>query len=308
MLEQYSILLATYNGERYVEKLLESCPWPNGASLIMRDDGSTDKTLEIVRNFTSRHGVPVIILEGERLGTKNSFAKTLEKLEKPYFLFADQDDVWEKNKISILFKTMQSLETQYGKDTPLLVYSDASLMHEDGDIFHNSWLKASTVPYGWNEKIRQVIVMPHVLGCTMLGNRALARAALPIAEDAIMHDSWVLQVACALGHVREISLPLVRYRQHSTNVYGANVVSLSNVFHKILEGRKPKYKTILQSQKQAGALVKHCGHLMSQDVYGLCTAWSEARKKNWLVRRFLYAKYGFKKAGWLHNLVLWICG
>ncbi len=306
--EQYSILLATYNGESFIHDFLEHCPWPQGADIIMRDDGSTDNTIAIVQDFASAHKIDLFILKGERLGVKNNFAKTLEHLKKPYFFFADQDDIWERDKFSILLKAMHELEVQHGKDVPLLVYSDASLMHSSGEIFHKSYLHNSMIPNGWNEDFINVLVMPHVPGCAMLGNKALARASLPMADEAVMHDAWVLQVAAALGKVREVALPLVRYRQHNTNVYGAKKRSVGNILKRLLDGRKPKYENIVKSQRQASALLKHCGHGMPPEVRKLCKAWAEAEHKSWLARRFTYAKYGFKKAGFVHNVVLWTCG
>ncbi len=306
--EQYSILLATYNGERFVEEFLKHCPWPSGADIILRDDGSSDDTLTIIQKFCAKQNIALIMLEGERLGAKNNFAKTLECLEKPYFFFADQDDIWEKEKFSTLLQAMHELEASYGHDVPLLVYSDASLMNEDGQIFSNSYLKNAMIPYGWNEQFRNVLVMPHVPGCAMLGNKSLAKAALPIAKEAVMHDAWVLQVAAALGKVKEVALPLVRYRQHSVNVFGAKKRSVKDIIKRVLGGRKPKYENIVQSQRQAAALWQHCGHLMTKEDQILCKAWAEVTAKSWLERRIIYAKYGFKKAGLVHNAVLWTCG
>ncbi len=306
--EQFSILLATYNGADFIKNFLDSCPWPHGADIIMRDDGSSDATLAIINDFCSAQNIPLTILQGERLGAKNNFAKTLEKLDKPYFFFADQDDIWEKDKFAILFKAMHELEAKYGHDIPLLVYSDASLMDADGQIFNNSYLKVAMIPHCWNENFRNVLVMPHVLGCTMLGNKALAKASLPIAAEAVMHDAWVLQVAGALGAIKEVALPLVRYRQHANNVFGMKKNSALGLIKRFLAGRKPKYENIVKSQLQAEALLKHCGDLMDKDKQELCEAWADAKKQPWLKRRYIYAKHGFKKAGLVHNAVLWTCG
>ncbi len=304
----YSILLATFNGSRFIEDFLKSCPWPAQADLMVRDDGSTDNTIERIQNFTAKHSIPCTLHAGERLGAKNNFAALLEKLEKPYFFLADQDDIWEQEKIPTMLKSMHDLEKKYGKETPILIYSDASLMHASGSIYHNSFFKNSMLPEYWNANFRNVLVMPHVLGCTMCGNKALAQASIPIAEEAIMHDAWLLQVASVLGKVHEIAEPYIRYRQHETNVFGAKTLTWANAIKKLCNGRKPKYEAIVRSQKQGAALLKHYAHLMSNEHVELCKAWAEAENKSWIFRRIVYAKYGFKKAGWVHNAVLWICG
>ncbi len=304
----YSVLLATYNGARYMEEFLESCLWSMNADVLVRDDGSQDETLEIIGKFTQKKNISCTVYTGERLGAKNNFAYLLSCLEKPYFFFADQDDIWEAHKIPTMLKAMQELEAKYGKEKPLLVFSDASLMNAQGEIFCNSFFTKSFIPKKWNEDFKNVLVMPFVPGCTMLGNKALAKAALPIAAEAAMHDGWLLQVANALGYARGIDEALIRYRQHDANTLGANVLTLNNVLKKVLNGRKPKYDAIVQTQKQAQALLKHCGSLMPQEKYELCKAWAEVTEKGWLARRVVYGKYGFRKAGWMHNAVLWMCG
>ncbi len=304
----YSILLATYNGANYIEDFLSSCPWPSHADLMVSDDGSSDDTLQKIKNFTTRQNVSVTILQGPCLGAKDNFANLLTHLKKPYFFFADQDDIWEQEKIPTMVKAMQKLEATYGQETPLLVYSDASLIDAHGKELHNSFYKSSFLPQKWNEDFRHTIVMPHVPGCTMLGNKALAQASTPMAHEAVMHDAWVLQVAGALGKVHEIEAPLIRYRQHSANVLGANTLTWQNTMKRIANGRKPKYEAIVRSQRQAAALLKHCGDLMKHDTVKMCTAWAEAEHKSWIGRRIVYAKHGFRKAGWVHNAVLWTCG
>ncbi len=305
---QYSILLATYNGSRFIDDFLESCPWPKTADLIVSDDASTDDTIEKIEKFTLSHDISLTLLEGPKRGPKNNFAHLLAHVEKPYFFFADQDDTWEEHKIPTMLEAIQKLEKEYGKETPLLVYSDASLMNVEGVIFHDSFFKKSFVSPNWNQDFRNVLVMPFVAGCTMMGNKALAKAALPIPEEATMHDSWVLQVASALGHTYGIHKPLTRYRQHEANTLGANTLSWKNILQKIINNKKNKHDTIVETQRQAAVLLQNYGLHMSIKNYELCKAWSEAEYKSWLARRFVYAKYGFKKAGWLHNSILWIYG
>ncbi len=304
----YSILLATYNGERFIKEFLCSCPWDKGAKLIVRDDGSTDNTVNIIREFVSNNDVNLTLLEGERLGAMGNFAKLLEQVDTDYFFFADQDDVWEENKIPFMLEAMKQYELKAGENTPLLLYCDAFLIDASGNKFQDSLYSRTTIPNKWNEEFKNVLVMPHVPGCTMLGNKALAKAAVPIAKESVMHDAWVLQIAGALGKIHELDISLVRYRQHDANVFGAKVMTFGTIFKKICDGIKPKYESIVKSQIQAKALLEHCGDLMSNDKKELCKAWANATNEPWLKRRIIYAKYGFRKAGLIHNVVLWVCG
>jgi hypothetical protein len=232
----------------------------------------------------------------------------LEHLEKPYFLLADQDDIWEKDKIPALFEAMRRLEEDYGPNAPLVVYSDATLINADDAVTQPSYFKATRTPPRWSENFRNALVMSNAPGCTMLGNRALARAALPIPGEAFMHDWWLLLVAGSLGGVRVVNAPLVRYRQHGSNLVGASIWDARNICSRLASGWTRGRKLIRKTQAQASALLSHCGHAMPSDKRKLCDAWAAMPEQLWITRIRTCLDMGFRKPGMARNGGLMLCG
>jgi GT2 family glycosyltransferase len=216
-----TILMPTYNGQEFLHEQLESCLAETGIKLLARDDGSNDSTPDILRLFHDAHPDRVTVHLGERMGVRKNVYWLLDRLETPYFFLADQDDVWKDSKVEAMWEAMQRLEAQHGKDTPLLVYSDASLIDSSGKEIAPSLFEFMGVPPLWSEDLRHALVFSSVAGCTVMGNKALAAAASPIPDGAFMHDWWLLLVAAAVGGVRAVNAPLVGYRQHGRNLLGA---------------------------------------------------------------------------------------
>jgi hypothetical protein len=135
-----------------------------------------------------------------------------------YFAFADQDDVWDPNKLSVCLDRMRSTEGRL--PGPVLVHSDlrvvsATLEQIAPSLAGFQGLQPARQNFG------RMLVANSVTGCTMLINEALARQALPIPASAIMHDWWLALVARTTGTVIYVDSPLMDYRQHGANTFGA---------------------------------------------------------------------------------------
>ena len=128
------ILLATYNGARYLRAQLDSifAQSCNEFRLYVSDDNSTDETYNILEEYESRYPEKMFISRSEnRLGAAANFLALLENCDAEYIMFADQDDVWDKRKVEYSLKCMKSMEAKYGKYTPLLIHSDLSVADEE---------------------------------------------------------------------------------------------------------------------------------------------------------------------------------
>src|SRR5262249_54654542 len=117
------ILLATYNGAAYLEEQLasiEAQAHPNWR-LIARDDGSSDRTADILAAFRTRHpGKVTIVRDADgNLGLVQNFSRLMEASTAPYAAFCDQDDVWLPEKLSLCLARMRDLEAEHGRDKPL---------------------------------------------------------------------------------------------------------------------------------------------------------------------------------------------
>lgn len=300
-----TVLLPTRNGAPWLDEFLASCLKTPDIRLLARDDASTDETPALLQRWRERYPGQMEVHSGPRLGVRANVGWLLNRLDTDYFLLADQDDIWEECKIPALTEAMQRLELRLGRETPLLVYSDASLIDAAGHEFQPSWFAAAGFPPAWSEHLRNALVMSNAMGCTMMGNAALARAALPVPETAFMHDWWLLLVALALGVARVVNAPLVRYRQHGKNTLGADIWR-GNLLRKCIGGLRRSRSNIRQTRIQAEALLQRYGRDMAQERLAMYRAWAD-RHSSWPVRVGSCLRLGFRKPGLLRNGAFLLC-
>lgn len=214
-----SVALATYNGEQFLLEQLESIaqqtllPW----ELVVSDDGSTDSTVAIVREFAGRAPFPVKLLEGEgRLNYRLNFRRAAEHCSGDVIAFCDQDDVWVVDKLEKMARVLSDPTVQ-------LVYHNALVSGPEGKrMLH--WAEEEEAAL--RERPMAPFKSPN--GMLMLFRANLRRfddlwdKTIDQNEgDAVLaHDQWYFFLARALGEVRFIDEPLVLYRQHAGNTLG----------------------------------------------------------------------------------------
>ena len=224
------VLLAACNGSRHLPGLLASLRNQTDPdfTVLMQDDGSTDDTPALLKEIALQDPRFTFGSEqGMHLGAAGNFISLLRQAKAEYILFCDQDDLWEENKIQILKQSMADLEAEYGKDTPLLVHSDCSLINEDGEPVGDSFFAHQ----GWDPDavtLPRLLVQNNVTGCTLIMNAPLARlvAENAKARELFMHDWFIALTAASFGRIAFVSQPLTRYRQHGDNAIGASRQSL----------------------------------------------------------------------------------
>lgn len=218
------ILLATYNGEKYLKDQIKSIlnqTYQNW-NLLIRDDGSTDNTLKIINDLKNKYPDRVNIIEGgnRRLGACQNFHKLLKCSKAKYILFCDQDDIWLKDKIEISMKKILELEMNYGKNYPILIHTNMKLLDRYNNIISNSfWADFSINP----EKmyIPEILFTQNIIfGCTILINESAKKVILPIPTDTVMHDEWISLKLVKYGKIAYIDTPTILYRQHGHNTVG----------------------------------------------------------------------------------------
>lgn len=214
------ILMATYNGEGYIQKQIDSVihqtyqEW----KLLVHDDGSTDRTLEIVREFDDKR---ISILEdGVVFGSSTGNFLHLTRYvgaEATYFCFCDQDDLWAPEKIEVQLSTIAKFEDH---GVPICVYSDLSLIDEKDSLIHASFWRYSSI--NSRPSFMFLFLENSLTGCTMMMNRKVLDYLRGVSHmDVVQHD-WLIGLICASDGVLEpISKPLVNYRQHTRNEVGA---------------------------------------------------------------------------------------
>ena len=221
------VVLPTYNGVYLAEQVASIHRQTlRPQRLLVRDDGSTDGTLELIRRLQQRYGDWLRVLSADgNLGCIGNINRLLAATTAPYVALADQDDVWLSHKLERSLELLQGLEATCGAELPLLVHSDLELIDEAGVSLHTTYFQRQHLDAD-RVAPADLAISNVVTGCTVLCNRALLSQALPIPKQALMHDWWLALVASAFGRVELLEDVLVRYRQHSRNVLGAQGLGL----------------------------------------------------------------------------------
>lgn len=218
-----AILMATYNGEKFLAQQIDSLlnqTYQNW-TLYIRDDGSTDSSQTMIRNYCSRYPNIIFIEDSDgNLGCRNNFFRLLEVVESKYYMFCDEDDEWLPNKIEITMQRMQQVEAQY-PNRPIAVHTDSALCDASLNIIARSyWQNARFNPENFFT-YNQLGVNACVEGATMMINHLAKQASFPIAPNSSMYDAWIaLHVLKAHGIISSIHTSTRLYRQHNNNVYG----------------------------------------------------------------------------------------
>ena len=217
--EEVAILMSTYNGEEYIEEQLNSIINQSYSNwrLYIRDDGSSDKTIEIAKKYSSKYPNISILPEKvkENLGVVHSFMKLLENTEADFYMFADQDDFWKKDKVK---DTLSMMMKQDYQNIPVCVHTNLSIV--------NSTLteKVQSEPKRvWNE-FQKVLFSNCVTGCTaMINNKLKEKIKFNDIDyhNIAMHDWWIALIAAQFGKLVYLNEETILYRQHGTNVDGS---------------------------------------------------------------------------------------
>ncbi len=303
---QIAILLASYQGEAYIAELLDSLlgqsmqDW----TVYAHDDGSKDKTAEILSRYAQRYPDHVCIVPGPSTGgARNNFFYLLKQVHAPYYMFCDQDDIWLENKIEKTFAAMQTLGSE--KDVPHLVHTDlkvvdSSLQVISDSMNHYQGLRCEDTP------LQRLLIQNAVTGCTVMINRALRDQMLSYRrlDQIIMHDWWAALVAARFGTLYYLPEPTILYRQHEKNSVGAKkMLSIS-----YLCSRLNKSAEILQSLEATRNQAKEFAQAFSLDQDSLVTRYGNLAKQRKLSRLKFYGQNKVAKAGILRNLGLLIWG
>jgi len=324
------ILVATYNGEEFVDKQIKSLVTQSEDGIIsssgkrirlfIRDDGSTDRTLDIVKKrleyYKERRENPMevrILDDTKHTGSPTeSFMKLLNVATGDYIMFSDQDDMWYRRKTETTFEKMKSCEEKYGKDTPILVHTDLSLMNEKGQRIAESFFDYQKLPReeGVRDSISSLLIQNTVTGCTMMMNRAAAdllREA-PASEMLLMYDHFAAILVAATGHVAFIDQPLIRYRQHSKNAVGAHAAgSVAEYKTRFSFGREKFLKDMDLSYRQTGYILKRYEERIrersGQKTVDMMKEYSELIMAGKREKIEFFQKYGVYKNGAIKKLV-----
>lgn len=293
-----NILMSTYNGQQFLAEQIRSIQEQSYTdwTLFIRDDGSSDNTKEILKDFEHQDSRIHLIDsdKSDNLGVIKSFHKLVNHDRADYYFFSDQDDVWLPNKLELSLKEAQN----YLADLPLMVYMDLKVVNQDLEIMTESMVKSQS--HHANTELVQELTENTVTGGVAMINHALAEMWQE-TDDILMHDWYLALLASAFGNLVFIDQPGELYRQHSDNVLGAR--TLSKRFKKWIRPHilfAVYWDLIKNSQKQASHLLQMP---LSQSNRELIEAFVTIMDKPMLERFRILRKYGLRKNKAFHTLV-----
>lgn len=207
-----SVCLSTYNGEKYLKEQLDSIlsQTYKNLELIITDDCSNDSTVSIINEFQKKYPYVKLYLNEKNLGFVKNFEKAISLSTGEYIALADQDDVWQEDKIEILVKELENT-----KDC-LMVYSNAQLVDNNLNS-KNTTLLGKIKPMFGNNNL-YFIYNNSISGNTLMFKKELKEKILPIPNNINFHDIWISFVASSISNIKYLNNALVLYRQHESNV------------------------------------------------------------------------------------------
>jgi hypothetical protein len=226
-----------------------------------------------------------------------------------YVMFSDADDVWLPHKIAATYAEMRRLETQWGKETPLLVHSDLSVVDSHLNLIHASFWSYSKRSPDSVKYLNRLVLQNSVTGCAVMVNRSLLGKALQMPPEAIMHDWWLALVAAALGHIGVIDEPLLLYRQHGSNVLGAHDRrGVSGLFREFCRGWTSASEALALRYRQAHVFLERYSATLSLADKSMLEAFVSIPSSSWWTRKKIFFQYKLYPHTWAHKLGILLLG
>ena len=292
------ILLSTYNGEQFLAEQIQSIQQQTVQDwkLLIRDDGSTDRTREIIQEFVAQDSRIHWINENEskNLGVIKSFHNLAQFEEADVYFFSDQDDVWLPQKLELSLAEAR----KYPAEMPLMVYMDLTVVNQDLEVLSNSMIRSQSGHA--NTELVQELTENTVTGGVAMANHALIQL-WDQTEDILMHDWYLALLATAFGKLVYIDQSGELYRQHEHNVLGARTWS-----KRIRKWLRPSllfrmyWDLIKKSQQQAAFLLDMPLSAEKRElVAAYVTILDQPIHERWRILR----QYGLRKNKAFHTLV-----
>lgn len=216
-----SVVMATYNGERFLEQQINSVltQTVKPAEIIVCDDDSTDNTIAILEKFSNNHSL-TYYRNAKRIGVVENFKKAVS-LAAPgnYIALCDQDDIWLPQKIE---KSIEALSKIDDGISPAMIYSDLILINSNEQVLNPS-VDNELGHDKYKHCLETLLFGNFVLGCTIMMNESMRAFFSDIPDNkAFNHDTWITFVAFTFGKVSRLDRPYIRYRKHGDNVTFSN--------------------------------------------------------------------------------------
>lgn len=227
--KRIQILMSTYNGEKYLKEQLDSFVNLDNfeeVKVLIRDDGSTDSTLEILDEYRLKYGFEII--KGINIGLNKSMMNLFKEcdMECDYFAYSDQDDIWLSDKLILASNMLDKMP----KEKPLLFSSCSEVVDQNLKYISNTAYPSRGIDF-YNAMIQNI-----ARGHTQVFNLEMIKEIRnkKFSIDKIYYiDWWIYLIATGIGKIIFSHTPTVKYRQHKENVIGYKSNPISDFRKKV---------------------------------------------------------------------------
>lgn len=294
------ILLASYNGEKYIAEQIESLLAQDYTDFTIKicDDCSTDRTVDIIRHYAKRYPnkVKFTVNEKNSGSPSNNFFALMYSSNADYIMFCDQDDVWFDNKVSASLNKMKEREQELGKDVPLLLHTDLTVTDSGLKPVAKSMFAMQKLDYT-RTAVNKLAVQNIATGCTMMLNRALAERLTKAPVSVPVHDWWIALYTACCGKIIFLNEPTLYYRRHNTNVCGAQDMSdMGYIISRAAQAGRARLM-IKYGYRQAAEMARLYGESLGKENYGLLSAYGALEGQKYFKRLAFVLKNGTLKSG-----------
>lgn len=218
-MKKIDVLIATYNGEKYIEALLDSLlnQTCSDFRIIIIDDCSEDATLKRLNNYKGKFDEFEIYVNTQNVGYLKSFEALIKLSNADFFMLCDQDDVWLSHKVEASYNCIRKMKVD-------LVFTDLIVVDSSLNVIKKSFNRYMKIKPNRITKSDQVLIKNLATGCTMICRNGIKKQLLPfmqLKEECFIHDWLILVVADIFGKWYYLDEPTVLYRQHDRNQVGA---------------------------------------------------------------------------------------
>ena len=264
-MDTIDILMATYNGERYIKEQIDSIlnQTYQNFRLIISDDASSDNTIQILKEYEKKDNRIKVYYQEKNLGYIKNFEFLLKKVENKYYMLSDQDDVWLPEKIQKSIDCLKNTNSD-------LVYGDLIVVDENLHEINPSFMKLKNTfkkAKKYND-FRAVYLYNCVTGCTILSKKEFIPKILPFPENVsyMPHDYWISLIVAMNGKIKLIDEKEILYRQHGNNQIGSkkmvdNLESFEQIRNLFIDVKLNVFKAYTENNKSFPENLKN----LSQD-------------------------------------------
>lgn len=294
------ILLATYNGEKYLKSQLDSIlsQTYKDFRLLISDDCSSDNTRKILEEYKEKDNRIILYFQEKNLGVIKNFEFLLQKVESKYYMFSDQDDIWKNDKVEKSVKKIEETKSD-------LVYSDLEVVDENLNITYKSYWKLKGI-YNKIKKYNNfdsLYLNNFVTGCTIISKKELIEKVLPLPTTSkyVLHDYWIALIISQNGKIDYIEEPLIKYRQHKNNKVGSKkrsdeIKTLDEIRELFITVKKEHFQTFIENEEKFTSEEIKKLNKISLKYYEMLEKKRNFNFRNWSLffKLYKYEEFGYK--------------